>query len=292
MAALEQRMAQHSSRIAALEERLVELSAQLAETRFVLDRFMDGYWRELLALHTQLVEIRRQIADARYMLGDKSARSAGETETALSRLLRSGMPTVEQQAERVVYGRGTVSPVEMWQQAALPPVPPDVRRLYAEIVVERHPGLAQTDSARERNRAIMRRVDLAYARRDRASLEAVAAAQPKPQRSLPVVVDEQAVEQAAVRVQQLERLTHALEGQLFELRYGDVSKLLALAYDAYLNGEDLLGALGQSLRNELKDARHDLAELHRQLWPPEKGTFQPNLKKTLPGDGERDEKRG
>src|SRR5690554_4462257 len=110
MAALEQRMAQHSSRIAALEERLVELSAQLAETRFVLDRFMDGYWRELLALHTQLVEIRRQIADARYMLGDKSARSAGETETALSRLLRSGMPTVEQQAERVVYGRGTVSP--------------------------------------------------------------------------------------------------------------------------------------------------------------------------------------
>src|SRR5690606_41773067 len=83
------------------------------------------------------------------MPGDKSARSAGGTGTALSRLLRSGMPTVEQQAERVVYGRGTVSPVEMWQQAELPPVPPDVRRLYAEIVVERHPGRADRKSVVE-----------------------------------------------------------------------------------------------------------------------------------------------
>lgn len=265
MTDLEQQMSRLGERVARLESRLAELSGRLAEMQYLLAPFIDRYEREVLDVHTEVVEVRRQIADTRLLLGDKAAREAGATETALSRLVRTGEPLpVEEQFERIWGDRQDIKPEELWKKADLQPATADVRALYREIVAHRHPGLADDPEDRERRRAVMRQVDIAYARRDRTTLASVAEAG-RNRRNLPVLLTEGAVEGLRSRAAQLETLITVLEGQIFELERGDVARVLAMAYQAHQEGHDLLEALNESLRGELAEARGTLAELRGRL---------------------------
>ena len=265
MTDLEQQMSRLGERVARLESHLAELSGRLAEMQYLLAPFIDRYEREVLDVHTEVVEVRRQIADTRLLLGDKAAREAGATETALSRLVRTGEPLpVEEQFERIWGDRQDIKPEELWKKADLQPATADVRALYREIVAYRHPGLADNPEDRERRRAVMQQVDIAYARRDRTTLASVAEAG-RNRRNLPVLLTESAVEGLRSRAAQLETLITVLEGQIFELERGDVARVLAMAYQAHQEGHDLLEALNESLRGELAEARGTLAELRGRL---------------------------
>lgn len=265
MTELEQQMPGLSKRVSRLEERLAELAGQLAEMNHLVAPFLVRYQREVLAYHTELVEVRRQIADVRLILGDSDAREAGETETPLSRLLVSDryLP-VEEQYKRVWGGKKVLKPEDMWKKTRLAPPPEEIKVLYAEIVAELHPGLADTPQERQRHSRIMQQVDIAYVRRDLTTLQSVADAR-RSRRSLPVLVDEGAVDEMRERAARLESLIVTLEGQIFELQHGDVSKVLALAFQAKQHDYDLLKALGASLQQELDEARSKLTTLRALL---------------------------
>lgn len=265
MTDLEQQISKLSKTITGLESRLAELSGQLAEMRYLIAPFLVRYQQEVLDYHAELVEVRRQIADIRLMMGDSGAREAGATETSLSRLIVSDeyLP-VEEQYKRVWGGKKVLKPRDMWQKTRLAPPSAEVKELYAEIVAQLHPGLAESAEDQQRNRAIMQQVDIAYARRDRRTLNSVAEAR-RSRRSLPMVVDEKAVDHLRERATKLEALNAALEGQIFELEHGDAAKVMALAFQAQQHDYDLLKSLSTELQSELSEAQQKLTTLKSLL---------------------------
>lgn len=261
----EQQVNKLSARIAELEGRLAELSGQLAEMRYLVAPFMVRYQQEVFDYHTELVEVRRQIADIRLLMGDSDAREAGATQTPLTRLIASDeyLP-VEEQYKRVWGGKKVLKPKDMWKKTQLEAPSAEIKALYAEIVSQLHPGLAETPEDRQRNKAIMQQVDIAYVKRDRQTLTSVAEAR-RSHRSLPVVASEDVVEHLRERVTRLEALTAALDGQIFELEHGDAVKVMALAFQAQQHNYDLLKSLSEAIQKELTEAQQKLTTLKALL---------------------------
>lgn len=247
--------------IAALEGRLGELTGELVELSAQLGPFLERYQREILDYHNELVQLQRQIADRHLLRGERKASGPGRADTPLSRLVENeGYLPVQEQYERVWGGKRPLRPKDVLDDIGLPPPPDDVRALYAEIVARLHPDLAESEGERRRRQGLMEGVNRAYLKRDRTSLQAIAEAQ-RDHRSLPAVVDEEMLAGMRKRAAMLEEVIMALEGRLFELRHGDAARVMALAVQARLQGIDLLSELSQALKQEIAEAKEQLARL-------------------------------
>ncbi len=254
-------MAALSREIAAQERRLGELAGALAEMKHILGPLLGRYRREVLRYHQELVETQRAIADRRLMMGDRDARAAGDAKTALSSLIESeGYASVQEQFERVWKGKRPVRPEDVWEQANLPPAQEEIKALYAEVAAAAHPALAESPQDYARRVQIFSRANRAYIERNRPALGAIAATCRGDPR-LPVVVDEGQIRRMRGRSAALEQLIVRLEGQTYDLRHGDVAKVMAYAQAAEKQGIDLIEQLGSELRRELARAAEELDQL-------------------------------
>jgi hypothetical protein len=254
-------MAALSREIAAQERRLGELAGALVEMKHILGPLLGRYRREVLHYHQQIVETQRQIADLRLMMGDRDARAASDAETALSSLIASeGYASVQEQFERVWRGKHPPRPEDVWEGADLPPAQEEIKALYAEIAAAAHPALAESPQDYARRVQTFSRANRAYVERNRPALGAIAAAC-RGDSHLPVLVDEGQFHRMRAHAAALEQLNVRLEGQVYDLRHGDVAKVLAYAQAAEKQGIDLIDQLGSELRRELARAAEELDQL-------------------------------
>jgi hypothetical protein len=254
-------MASLSQYIAELEKRLGEVSGELAEINHAVGPFIERYQRQVLVYHIQLVRCQRDIMDLRTLRGEAWARQPGFADTALSRLVETATwaPVAEQYA-RVWEGKKPPQPI--LNDDNLPAVTPEMQRLYVEIVRHIHPNLADNRSEYLRRRPLMVQANSAYVRRDAVTLRALVDAYSS-RSNLPAVVDSGSLDELHNRALKLEWVIVQDEGKVFELRHGDVARVLAFAQQAAKQGYDLLDALSDTLREELAQALHVLADLKK-----------------------------
>ncbi len=260
MGEFQQEMTRLSKQIATLEARLGEVTGELVDLRAVMAPFLERYQTEVLRYHTELVQVQRHIADLKGERGELSALDSGNADTPLSRLVSiPDYVPVQEQYDRVWRGKQPPRPEDL--QDDLPAVSPAIKRLYAEIVAHLHPELAETLQERERRTQLIQEVNRAYVNRDEVSLQAMAEAH-RSHSNLPAIVDEQAVKKLKRRLFMIEQVVAKVEGQLFDLRHGDVAKVRAYTEHARRTlGRDFIADLGKELQAELRQAQQELAEL-------------------------------
>jgi hypothetical protein len=262
---LQRQMASLSKYVGELEQRLGSIAGELAELTYLMEPFLKVYQQQVVPYHEQLAAVQRDIADAKALLGDREARSGGQADTPLSRLVAiEDWVSVQEQYERVWMGKKHLRPDSKLVEKHLDPAPPEVKSLFREIVAKIHPELATKASERLRREQILEKVNEAYARRDVKTLQAVADAF-RDRSNLPAVISEQTLKHLHNQALLLEWVTVQLEGQVFELRHGDIAKMHVYTRQASEEGYDLLGELNQQLVQELKEAQQTLSVLQAQL---------------------------
>ncbi|MBN1121735.1 MAG: hypothetical protein JXJ17_11705 [Anaerolineae bacterium] len=262
---LQRQMASLSKYVGELEQRLGDTAGELAELTYLMEPFLVLYQQQVLPYHEQLAAVQRDIADARALLGDEKARSGGQADTPLSRLVATeDWVSVQEQYERVWMGKKHVRPDSKLAEKNLEPASPEVKNLFREIVAKIHPELATKPSERIRRNQILEKVNEAYARRDIKTLQAVADAF-RDRSNLPAVISEQTLKHLHNQALLLEWVTVQLEGQVFELRHGEIAKMHVYTRQADEEGYDLLGELSQQLKQELREAQRTLSSLQAQL---------------------------
>lgn len=263
MSDMHRRMSNLSNQVASLQQRLADVSAEYAELIHVLAPFLNRYQHEVLDMHGELVRVQRQIADTQHMLGNTDAADAGAARTALSRLVELDFDTVQEQYERIWEGRDHPD-VEIDLEKVLPPASNRLKELYKSIIVRKHPVLIDSPEARQTRSEFMSQVNYAYVRRNEVALQAVADAL-RQSGDLPAVVDESVVDDMDNLVYRLEQAVMHIEGQIFELRFGDVAKFRAQAAIAHAQGNDLFRDISATLKDELAAAKIQLKELRGRL---------------------------
>lgn len=263
MSDISDRMSSLSRQVASLQEQLAAVTGEYAELIHVLAPFLNRYQTEVLDLHAELVQIQREIVDYRLRLGDNQASRAGVAQTALGRLVETDYDTVQEQYERIWKGKGHGT-MQIDLSKVLPPASERLKELYAFIVRKKHPTLATSYESRHRRSEFMSQVNYAYVHRNIVALEAVADAL-RDRGDLPAIVTEDTVVEMQNLIYRLEQAIMHVEGQIFELRFGDVAKVRAQAAIAHAEGGDLLSQLNRELREEISSARQDLTALRTRI---------------------------
>ena len=110
----------------------------------------------------------------------------------------------------------------------------------------------------------MSQVNYAYVHRNEVALAAVADAL-RDRSNLPSVVNDETIAEMHSLIYRLEQAIMHIEGQVFELRFGDVAKVRAQAAISHMEGVDLLKQLNHELSEELRAAKEERAALHARL---------------------------
>jgi hypothetical protein len=221
-------MSRLSDQIAGLEKKLGDVAAYHADVYAVMAPFMARFYSEILPIHEQIVKVQRAIVDTRLLAGDKSVQDQTEARTALSILLEPQGESVSEQYERVW---GEQSKVKTKPIPLPEPPSPELLALYTRVVARIHLGLDDAAGHElEKRRLAQKKTDHALVRRDKIALAAMVdmyyGAEPG---SLPMVVDQQAVETMRSRRFALDEAIAAVESRLFDLQHGDVARLRSQA---------------------------------------------------------------
>jgi len=255
MADTQQQIAELGKKITELQGQLADLCADVAELDQIMAPFLARYQQLIWPYYEELANTQREIADIRVARGDRAAVNRGEARSPLDRFFDD--PTVEEQYERV-WGKGA-SRTEVIQNKT--PAPEDIRKLYTEVVGYLHPELTDDPHERDRRRQLMGKVDDAFVRRDRPSLEAMAEMY-RVRSNLPGRAPEDVVASLRERVMTLEVAVGKVEGQRYDLRYGMMAKIKSYAEQMWReNKRDLLSELSQEIRQSLSAAQTELNSL-------------------------------
>lgn len=244
-----------SEQIAELEPELGRVAGEVAELQSVLAPFMQQFRRDVLQYYDQLVAVEREIADLRVMRGELKARDAKYTQSPLHRFSEDN-PSVQEQYERVWQGKE----VPKFKGPELSPASEKVQRFYATVVANVHPGLTEDPQERAKRAKDMKRADEAYIKRNEIALRGMAEMY-RQRSNLPAIVDQRVVNELRDKFYMMEELVAQLEGQAFELRYGDVAKVKAHADAALKNGHNLLLEMGAEIQDKYYQAQSTLSAL-------------------------------
>jgi TolA-binding protein len=260
MADLSQQMASLSRQISQLETRLGELSGDIAELRLDMDPFLKRYRTEVLDHEEELVKVEREIADVKATLGDRDARSRRASNAAFDHLPENYV-SVDEQYRRVWKGE---SPARPTGPRDLPPATLTLKKLYAEVIALIHPQLTHDPRERERRNVFLEGVNEAYIRRNQPALQAMLDAH-KNRSNLPAVVDESVVKQLRDQIVDMEILIGELEGDHYELRYGEMAQAKAEVDKAALADRDLIAEMNATIKRNIAQAKQELADLRALL---------------------------
>lgn len=251
-----------SEQIAALERRLGEVCGNYVEITTAMAPFLTRYRAEVIRYHRALVLALREVADVRAYRGDHEALNSGEVQSPLERILLLPGMSVQEQYERSL--KAADAPNRPSSEPELPSTSRAVSQLYARCVATLHPDL--TDDADERRRRVrlFNEVNAAYLRRDESALRLIADDLQQPT-NLPALVDDSLVDEMRDRVYDLEALTERIEGQYFDMRYGDLARVRAYVQEAEAEGRDLIALLSEDLQAKLRATVEELAQLKSDL---------------------------
>ena len=246
-----------------LEQNLCIYSQELAELTYLMKPYLVRYQQEVLLFHEQLSKVQRDIADAKVLLGDDIAKEPALANTPLSRLVDTpDFRPVQEQYDRVWHGKKPPTLDEVLGE--LPEAGKDILDLYAYITINIYPDFAKTPEEYTRRRVLMHKVNQALVHRDEFSLQGIADVY-RDHTNLPAVVDSDEAEKLTLRKLLLESAIVRLEGQIFELRHGDISKIIIFAEQARAEERDLLMELSESIQRDIYFAKRELEKLNEQM---------------------------
>jgi tetrahydromethanopterin S-methyltransferase subunit G len=243
----QKRIQQLHEQIGELEERLAQVSAEYSELHHIFSPFLARYQNDIVPYHEKLVEVQRENADLRAMLGEREALRPQSSETPLTRLLDNTNLSVEEQYQRAwATVEGSKVPTRELQE----PVTPALWQLYQELIPKVFPAFGKTEEEVEQRLNFFKRANFAYVKRDETTLKAMLASYAQKQTTLPAVVDPDLADKLQQRVTGLEKAVANIEGQVFEMRHGDLGKLKQAAEKQ----DGLLKQLKRDLKRALRDA--------------------------------------
>jgi len=255
-----------SRAVASADPEVDRLRAEVAEKQ----ARAAGLQADLVDSQEALAEFQREF-DARVGL---HARRVVELRAALEEARRAAFQRLwEAQPDATPYVDVAEQFRRAWQHTPTgeppPPPPPTtgdelsrLKALYRELARRLHPDLAATEAERDWRTPRMALVNAAYAARDLAALEALAAQGDDPSRPAPVL-DSRAALLASLQREsaRLDELIERLERELDELTYSPALKLQLDVKLARRAGRDLLGETEADLLAERATLEAELRRL-------------------------------
>lgn len=254
---LQREMASLGKQLNELEQRLGDVYGDFVELSTAIAPFLARYNKDILHYHQALLAAQREIADLRVLAGDQNAFRPGRPESPLDELFVQD-PSVQEQYERVWLGKEPLRATSVSEMNK--PPSKEVRRLYARAVAYLHPALTMDKDERRRRAGLINKVNAAYIRRDATSLRLIVDAH-TPQGNLPMLVNEKVVQSLRDRAFALEELIVRIEGQYYDLQYGDMARVRAHAEQAEAEGRDFIAELSERLQGALERVKSELREI-------------------------------
>ena len=237
--------------VAARQVKAAELEGDLVESRESLAAFQRVF-EGRLGPHIQRVdELRRQV---------QAARRAAMRRLWEDRPFGAKYVDVEDQFRTA------------WTQTdsgAPPPPPPptrpdveaEIKVLYRELAKRYHPDLAASQTEREWRTPRMAAVNAAYASRNLAVLQKLAAQTDDPEAAAPVIDSREALLESLQReIERLDELIGRLEREFDELAASPALQMQLDASMARRAGRDLIGEAAADLQREAAQLERDLRE--------------------------------
>jgi predicted RNase H-like nuclease (RuvC/YqgF family) len=238
--------------VAAKQGRAAELEADLVESRESLAAFQRLYESRLGPLTLRLAQLQEQV---------KAARRAKMRHTWEAYQFGGKFVDVEDQFRTAWTQTETGAPP--------PPPPPtsasveaQIKALYRELAKRYHPDLAATDEEREWRTPRMAAVNAAYAARDLATLQGLAAQKDDASAPAPKIDSREALIASLRREsERLDELIERLEREFEELTNSPALQMQLEASMARRAGRDLIGEAAAELQKEIRALERELKEL-------------------------------
>jgi len=255
---------QHQVREA--EVALFNREAELVDLRAELEAFSQEYEARIRCREAELEAVKAQIEAGNAMIQAHRARHVHRPSWQAG----SGYVPVEEQYRQARQARpkpdfasSTTSPAE-W-------VPPEeggeavdegeIKRLYRELCRRFHPDLTQDEQERQYRTARMAAINVAYAERDLAALQAIAAEPDRPASDL----GGWQLDALRDRLRQIERRMAAVEWEFQSLVQSELMQLQVEVKLARQRGHDLLAEMAAEIAGQLAHKRAELDLVTAQL---------------------------
>jgi len=238
--------------VAAKQARAAELEADLVESRESLAAFQRLFESRLRPLTIRLALLQDQV---------KAARRAKLRQAWEAYQFAGKYVDVEDQFRTAWTQTETGAPP--------PPPPPtsasveaQIKLLYRELAKRYHPDLAATDEEREWRTPRMAAVNAAYAARDLAMLERIAASKDDVSAPAPKIDSREALIASLRREsERLDELIEKLERDFEELTNSPALQMQLEASMARRAGRDMIGEAAAELQKEIRELERELKEL-------------------------------
>lgn len=244
------------AKLAATQTEAAELEADLMESRESLAAFQREFESRLGPYIQKVNDLRAQL---------EAARRAAFQRLWAERPNASKYVDVEDQFRTAWTQTDTGAPP--------PPPPPtapnvevEIKALYRELAKRFHPDLGATEAEREWRTPRMAAVNAAYAARDLATLQKLAALADAPEEAGPVpVVDTREAMLDSIRreIERLEELIDNLQREFDELTNSPALQMQLNASMARRSGRDLIREAVAELEREISQLQQDLKEVGR-----------------------------
>ncbi|NDJ52006.1 MAG: hypothetical protein GYB68_02840 [Chloroflexi bacterium] len=262
MSDVQQEIVRLGQQVSELEDGLARVCQEYADAYSLIEPFAEQFSSEVLPRHKKLLVVQREIADLNAMLGDDEAKGAADALSPLLEALNPDMSVSAQfeRAQKIKAGE------KVHFTPKIDEAPTEMQELFRAIVIQVHPKLTNVEEERIRHERTYDRARRAYARRDGEDLKRLAQSVNAGGSAMPAVADQTTVDMLRNRIRKLEVINRQMEARVYELQYGDISKLRDAYYEAKAGGRNLMNELVISLKAERKKARAERDRLREKVY--------------------------